>query len=84
MCILFLLALFAAFFFIRKGVSGGGRPPWIPKPAAPEDEAKRVLSERFARGDISTDEFLERASVLNWTPGTEAPWNDDDGKKKRH
>ena len=38
---------------------------------SPEDEAKRILAERFARGDISSDEFLERSSILNWTPGTD-------------
>jgi uncharacterized membrane protein len=37
----------------------------------PEDEAKRILAERFAGGDISTDEFLERSSILNWTPGVD-------------
>ena len=30
-----------------------------------------ILAERFARGDISSDEFLERSSMLNWTPGSE-------------
>jgi len=38
---------------------------------SPEDEAKQILAERFARGDITSDEFLERSSVLNWTPGTD-------------
>jgi putative membrane protein len=37
---------------------------------SPEDEAKRILAERFARGDINSDEFLERASMINWAPGT--------------
>lgn len=37
----------------------------------PEDDAKRILAERFARGDMSADEFMERASILNWTPGLE-------------
>jgi len=44
---------------------------WLGRPH-PEDEAKRVLAERFAHGDISTDEFLERSSVLNWTPGSDS------------
>src|SRR5580765_7422701 len=47
---------------------------------APEAEAKKILAERFARGEISTDEFLERASVLNWTPGV-APHEPPHGKK---
>jgi putative membrane protein len=38
---------------------------------SPEEDAKRILAERFARGDIATDEFLERSSMLNWTPGAE-------------
>lgn len=38
---------------------------------SPEDDAKQILADRFARGDISTDEFLERSSVLNWTPGSD-------------
>jgi putative membrane protein len=39
---------------------------------SPEDEAKRILAERFARGDISTDDFMERSSILNWTPGSDS------------
>ena len=38
---------------------------------SPEEEAKGILAERFARGDISSDEFLERSSILNWTPGVD-------------
>jgi putative membrane protein len=41
---------------------GGSRPP--------EAAAKRILAERFAQGDIGSDEFLERASMLNWALGT--------------
>ena len=40
--------------------------------ARPEDEAKRVLATRFARGDLSPEEFMERSSLLNWTPGVDA------------
>ena len=76
-CLLLLLIAAGLFFATRRG--SFGPPPWV-RHGAPETEAKKVLAERFARGDISTDEFLERASVLNWTPGTE-PW--EPGKKKR-
>ena len=38
---------------------------------SPEEDAKRILAERFAQGDISSDEFLERSSILNWTPGAQ-------------
>ncbi|MFC7329969.1 SHOCT domain-containing protein [Marinactinospora rubrisoli] len=47
----------------------GGRPPWA-RPT-PEETARTVLAERFARGDIDAAEFLERAGALNWTPGAD-------------
>ena len=50
--------------------------------ARPEEDAKRILAERFARGDIASDEFLERSSILNWTPGAE-PLPSKPGKKRR-
>ena len=49
--------------------------------ARPEEAAKRILADRFARGDISTDEFMERSSILNWTPGVE-PVPSKRGKKR--
>jgi putative membrane protein len=66
--LLLLLLVLAALYLWRQG-----KLP-LPKLAShrsPEDEAKRILAERFARGDISSDEFLERSSILNWTPGTQ-------------
>ena len=81
MFLLFLLLVGSAFFLVRRGKLGP--PPWLANHHSPEGEAKRILAERFARGDISTDEFMERASVLNWTPGSEA-WRDQPhGKKKK-
>ena len=70
MLLLFLLLLGATFFFLRRsgrldGLALGGRAK------TPEHEAREILATRFATGDLSTDEFLERASVLNWTPGVE-------------
>jgi len=49
--------------------------------ARPEEEAKRILADRFARGDIASDEFMERSSILNWTPGVE-PVPSKRGKKR--
>lgn len=70
MFILFALALITAFVLMRRGVLP--TPPWIgDRRPSPELEARRVLAERFATGEIGSDEFLERASVLNWTPGVE-------------
>jgi uncharacterized membrane protein len=80
MFFLFLLLVATAFFLVRRGHISP--PPWIAQHRAPEGEAKRILAERFARGDISSDEFMERASVLNWTPGSET-WNQGKPRKKR-
>jgi putative membrane protein len=64
--LLLLLMAFAGFYLWRQSKLtlpfGSAR--------SPEDEAKRILAERFAQGDIPSDEFLERASMLNWAPGT--------------
>jgi putative membrane protein len=71
MGLLFLLLIAGTIFLlVRQGKLGP--PPWVTAQRSPEAEAKRILSERFARGELSTDEFMERASVLNWTPGTES------------
>jgi len=64
--LLILLLLFTGLYLWHRGK--------LPLPSLrrrPEDEAKRILAERFARGDMSADEFMERASILNWTPGLE-------------
>ena len=68
--LLLLLLALIGFYLWRQGkltrpALGGAR--------SPEDEAKRILADRFARGDINSDEFLERASMLNWAPGTNPP-----------
>lgn len=70
MFLLFLLLIAGTLFYLVRS----GRitpPPWLSARTSPEFEARKVLAERFARGDISSDEFMERASVLNWTPGSE-------------
>jgi putative membrane protein len=64
---LILVATTVAFLLKRGHV---GPPPWA-RHASPEREARSILAERFARGEIDGDEFMERASVLNWTPGVE-------------
>jgi putative membrane protein len=70
MFLLFLLLATGLFLLIRRGTFGAA-PSWLAGRPAPEAEAKKTLADRFARGDISADEFMERASVLNWTPGSE-------------
>ena len=69
MFLLFLLLVAGTVAFLLKR-GHLGPPPWV-RQAHPEREARSILAERFARGEISSDEFMERASVLNWTPGAE-------------
>lgn len=81
MCIIPLLIVAGvAFFLLRRygrppWAGKGGQPPWARSESSartsPDDTARQVLAERFAKGDISVEEFLERASALNWYPGDE-------------
>ncbi|MDA2803777.1 SHOCT domain-containing protein [Nocardiopsis suaedae] len=65
--LLLLLTALAVFLLMR---AKGHRPPWAhTAPEPPETAARRVLAERFAKGDINVEEFMERASALNWNPG---------------
>jgi putative membrane protein len=70
MLLLFLLLAGLTALYLWR--SGRLSLPALGRPDRPEQEARRILAERFARGDITTDDFLERASTLNWTPGVEA------------
>ena len=81
MFFLFLLLVLGTllFFLVRNGYLGSSA---LATKTSPEAEAKRILAERFARGDIASDEFMERASILNWTPGSDS-WEDRKGKKRR-
>lgn len=79
MCLIVPLLIAAVvFFLIRRGRIGP--PPWVAgahgaagrfSPFSPEFEARRTLANRFANGEISPEEFLERAAALNWTPGVD-------------
>ncbi|GAB2487876.1 SHOCT domain-containing protein [Nocardiopsis aegyptia] len=79
-CLLIALALCALFFTVMR--RRGGPPPWVrahtgaPR-TSPEEDARRTLADRFAKGDLTVEEFMERASALNWTPGS------DEGPRRR-
>jgi len=89
MPVLFLLLIAAlVVFLVRRGKIGP--PPWVraggpgawsggPFATSPEYEARKTLANRFATGEISPEEFLERAAALNWTPGVDH--RPDPGKK---
>lgn len=78
--LLVLLAAAVAFFLWRTGKL---TLPNLAGRRSPEDEAKQILADRFARGDISTEEFMERSSILNWTPGSDASQAHGTRKKRR-
>lgn len=67
--LLVLLAGAVAFYLWRKGKL---TLPNLTARRSPEDGAKQILADRFARGEIGTDEFMERSSILNWTPGSDS------------
>jgi putative membrane protein len=67
--LLLILGLALTAFYLWR--SGKLPLPNLGNSRSPEEDAKRILAERFARGDISSDEFMERSSILNWTPGVE-------------
>ena len=59
MFFLFMLLVLGTlvFFLVRHGQFG---PQSLAGSRSPESEAKKILAERFARGDITSDEFMER------------------------
>jgi putative membrane protein len=68
---MFLLLVLTALTLLYLHRQGRLTLPNLGGRRSPEDEAKAILAERFARGDISTEDFMERSSILNWTPGSE-------------
>ena len=82
MFFLLMLLVLGTLLFILVRHGHLGSPSLAAGNRSPEAEARKILAERFARGDISTDDFMERASVLNWTPGSES-WEVKKDKKKR-
>jgi putative membrane protein len=66
--LLLVLATVTVWYLWRQGLL---TLPGLGAQRSPEDAARRILAERFARGDISSDDFMERASILNWTPGSD-------------
>ncbi len=71
--ILMVLALVAGWQAWRhrdqlSGLVGRGR---FRGAMSAEHRAREILAERFARGEIDSQEFMERSSMLNWTPGVE-------------
>ena len=49
-------------WLVRAGV--GSTPQSGTVPRDPDERAREILGERYARGDLSTEEYRERASEL--------------------
>ena len=68
--ILSFLAFFAARILSRGRGPGWRGPGWYGsgRPEAPEDSAEKILRERFARGDISAEEYESSMKTMRETP----------------
>ncbi|HJP65436.1 MAG TPA: SHOCT domain-containing protein [Actinomycetota bacterium] len=61
-----IAVIVAAIVFLRREVPNLGWP-------SRSSQALRILEERYARGEISREEFLERRAVLVTSPPTGPP-----------
>ena len=59
MLVFWALVVIAIVVLVRSIRSGG---PAAPPPASPD--ARRILDERFARGELTEEEYLRRRQVL--------------------
>lgn len=59
-----MMVLFAVFivWLIRATTGSNGRA--APAPRDPTDRAREILGERFAKGELSTEEYRERINEL--------------------
>lgn len=69
---LIVAVLVTTYLVLRsRGLLPAAALPVFGRQGSPEDSAKQILAERFGHGDLSTEEFMDRAGALNWTPGVE-------------
>ncbi|MFI6734037.1 SHOCT domain-containing protein [Nonomuraea sp. NPDC050451] len=65
---LFWVALVAMAITARRKGWWGPRHAPATVPASPTAAAEQILAERYARGEMSEDEYFEKVSVLKgWT-----------------
>lgn len=63
--------LITGFLLLRRFGMLSDLPFMFGRQRSSNDSARRLLAERMARDEISGEEFLERASLLHWTPGSD-------------
>jgi len=65
MVVVFLVAVaVATVSVLAAGTAAQRRRAVATKPSGPDDEALRILRQRYARSEIDEDEFLHRQSAL--------------------
>ncbi|WP_433333022.1 SHOCT domain-containing protein [Spirillospora sp. CA-294931] len=60
--LLWVAVLAGAFYLVRRRTAGAGAPT----AADPAANARTILSERFARGEIDEDEYHSRLAALRY------------------
>jgi putative membrane protein len=63
--VLIVLGLVAVVFFVLRGSDA---PRWRGGVAPDQPDAREILAERFARGEVSEEEFEQRTRVLERQP----------------
>jgi uncharacterized membrane protein len=48
----------------RDGVFAGGQPARAVRPTSPVDEAERILAHRYAKGEITAEEYNRMLVIL--------------------
>lgn len=59
-----LMALFVVLLLWLVRDASGKPGSGGPAPSDPSDRAREILAERYARGELTTEEYLERAEQL--------------------
>lgn len=59
-----MMALFVVLIIWLVRASSGGQAPSASPSSHPTDRARRILAERYARGELTTEEYQERAAEL--------------------
>lgn len=59
-----MLALFVVLLLWFGRAASGKQGSAAPPPSHPSDRAREILAERYARGELTTEEYRERAEQL--------------------